>query len=168
MPHDAGFCLCNDWAVGIRHRAATAANGCSSISTCIRTMVSSSRSIRPTVVTLSFHETPLVPFPFTGFVTDLGESAGRGYAMNVPLQPGAADDSWIECVDRVLPGRGHPLPARPDRQPARLRSAPQRSAGDHRIHTTRSFLHAAQKTRELAAAVCDGRWVATGGGGYQP
>jgi acetoin utilization protein AcuC len=34
--------------------------------------------------------------------------------------------------------------------------------------TTRSSWRAAQLTRALADEVCGGRWVATGGGGYQP
>ncbi|MBK8101053.1 MAG: acetoin utilization protein AcuC [Planctomycetes bacterium] len=170
MPHGAaGFCLYNDLAVGIRHARG---NGCERV-LYVDFDVHQGDGVEftfrsdPTVVTLSFHETPLVRFPFTGFVTDLGEGAGRGYALNVPLQPGTADDSWIECVDRVLEAAVTRF--RPDLIVSQHGCDPHRSDPLATIEcTTRSFLHAAQKTRELAAAVCDGRWVATGGGGYQP
>jgi acetoin utilization protein AcuC len=121
----------------------------------------------PSVLTISLHETPEVRYPGTGTVSDQGEGKGFGYAVNVPLQPGTDDASWIECVERVVVPLGRRF--RPDL------IVSQHGCDAHRDDplatldcTTRSFWTAAQQTRALADEVCGGRWVATGGGGYRP
>jgi len=43
------------------------------------------------VLTISIHETGRQLFPGTGFVDEMGKSAGKGYSVNVPL-PAYADD----------------------------------------------------------------------------
>lgn len=170
MPHGAaGFCLYNDLALGIRHARA---RGCERV-LYVDFDVHHGDGVEfvfrqdPSVLTISFHETPEVRFPFTGFVEDQGEGAGRGYALNVPLQPGTDDGSWIECVERVLLRAGERF--RPDL------ILSQHGCDIHREDplatldcTTRSALRAAELTKQLAGQVCGGRWVATGGGGYQP
>lgn len=170
MPHGAaGFCLYNDVAVGIRRARQS---GCARV-LYVDFDVHHGDGVEwtfradPTVLTISFHETPAVRYPGTGWATDRGEGAGYGHALNVPLQPGTDDDSWIDCVERVL------LPAARAFRPALIVS--QHGCDTHRDDplatlacTTRSMGRAAEITRALADELCAGRWVATGGGGYQP
>src|SRR5260370_14796908 len=41
----------------------------------------------PRVMTVSLHETGRYLFPGTGDVLELGNGLGRGYSVNVPLEP---------------------------------------------------------------------------------
>lgn len=50
------------------------------------------------VLTISVHQSGETIFPGTGSVQEIGEAEGQGYAVNVPLLPGARDDAY----DRVL------------------------------------------------------------------
>src|SRR5262249_8064063 len=165
----AGFCLYNDLAVGICRARARGVERVLYVDFDVHHGDGVEWTFRrdPSVLTLSFHETPEVRYPGTGFVTDLGEGAGRGYALNVPLQPGTADDSFLECVEQVL------LPAARAFRPQLIVS--QHGCDTHRDDplarrecTPASSDGAARRTRALADELCDGRWVATGGGGYRP
>ncbi|MBK8976372.1 MAG: acetoin utilization protein AcuC [Planctomycetes bacterium] len=121
----------------------------------------------PSVLTISFHETPEVRWPNTGLVTDRGIGAGEGSAIDVPFASGTSDASWQRVVAAVL-------------RPALARFRPdlivtQHGADPHVTDpladlslTTASFEFAARLARELAEQHCGGRWLATGGGGYQP
>jgi acetoin utilization protein AcuC len=170
MPHGAaGFCLYNDLAIAIADARRRGAARVLYVDFDVHHGDGVEYAFRadPTVLTISFHETPEVRFPFTGAVEDRGEGPGRGYAINVPLHPGTDDASWLEAVERVL------VPAARAFGPDLIVS--QHGCDTHREDplatlecTTRSMHRAAEVTRDLALEVCQGRWVATGGGGYQP
>ncbi len=117
------------------------------------------------VLTISFHETGLSLFPGTGFVEDCREPETEGTAVNVPLQPGTSDSSWLEAVELVVP----PL-ARAFR-PTILVS--QHGSDSHALDplahlrlTTGAMSEAARMLDRLAHEHTGGRWLATGGGGY--
>lgn len=63
------------------------------------------------VLKISIHETGYYLFPGTGFVDEMGEKDGYGYAVNVPLPPYSDDDVFhhvfdkvvLECIDRFKP-----------------------------------------------------------------
>src|SRR5712691_6887111 len=56
----------------------------------------------PRVMTISLHETGRYLFPGTGDVLELGKGSGRGYAVNVPLEPFTEDESYIEVMNALL------------------------------------------------------------------
>jgi acetoin utilization protein AcuC len=119
----------------------------------------------PQVLTISIHETGLTLFPGSGFVDDRGGHAAPGRTINVPLLPGTSDRSWLEVVERVVP----PLAAA--FRPSVLVS--QHGSDSHvldplsHLHvTTAAMGRAATLLDELAHAHTEGRWLATGGGGY--
>lgn len=58
---------------------------------------------RPDVLTISTHERGDRLFPGTGFVEEIGAGAGRGYAVNLPLQPYTDDAVYLEAFDAVVP-----------------------------------------------------------------
>jgi acetoin utilization protein AcuC len=54
------------------------------------------------VLTLSVHQDGHTIFPGSGFVGEIGQGEGRGYALNVPLSPGARDDVFERVFDEIL------------------------------------------------------------------
>ncbi|SUZ91597.1 uncharacterized protein METZ01_LOCUS44451 [marine metagenome] len=55
------------------------------------------------VLTISVHESGQYLFPGTGSVSELGEGAGRGYSVNLPLYPYTADDDYVAAFSEVVP-----------------------------------------------------------------
>jgi len=119
----------------------------------------------PRVLTISLHETGRHLFPGTGTVDEMGRGAGLGYAANVPLEPFTNDESWLECFHAVVP----PLlrAFRPDLL------VTQHGCDNHHLDplthlscTTGMYLETAGAFHALAHEICGGRWLATGGGGY--
>jgi acetoin utilization protein AcuC len=119
----------------------------------------------PRVLTVSFHESGKFLFPSTGFVDEIGDGAGRGYAVNVPMQPFTRDGSWQQAIDEVLPDLAKRF------KPDIIISA--HGADTHTFDplthldlTTNSFFYQAKLTHELSHSLAGGRWLALGSGGY--
>lgn len=49
-----------------------------------------------TVLYVSIHQHPATLFPGTGWPNEFGEGIGRGYTLNLPLEPGVGDDEFLE------------------------------------------------------------------------
>jgi acetoin utilization protein AcuC len=120
----------------------------------------------PRVLTISLHEDGRVLFPGTGFAHEIGGPSAEGYAVNVALPPGTSDAAWLRAFHATVP----PL----------LRSfAPQIMVTQHGCdtHFLDPLAHLALSVdaqrasyaalHDLAHELCEGRWVATGGGGYE-
>ena len=119
----------------------------------------------PDVLTVSLHESGRYLFPGTGGPDERGRGAGAGYAVNVPLQPFTDDDSFISCFEEVVPEVLRAF--RPDV------IISQNGCDAHKLDplthlsaTTRLYEHVPRRMHDLAHELCGGRWVATGGGGY--
>jgi acetoin utilization protein AcuC len=120
----------------------------------------------PRVLTISLHEHPATLFPGTGLASEAGVGAGRGYAVNVALPAGTGDAGWLRAFEAVVP------PLLESFQPEVLVS--QHGCDTHALdplaHLTLSVdaqRRAAVRVHELAHSTAAGRWVLTGGGGYQ-
>ena len=119
----------------------------------------------PRVMTISFHETGHYLFPGTGDVLELGNGSGRGYSVNIPLEPFTEDASFIEVMNSLLA----PLVMAFGPDVIVSQHGCDGHAWDPLTHlalTTRSFQAQARLTHQLAHTWCEGRWVALGGGGY--
>jgi len=57
---------------------------------------------RSDVLTVSIHQTGRTIFPGTGFVSDIGEGEGTGYAVNIPLSPGSGDDAYERAFTEII------------------------------------------------------------------
>ncbi|MFO8098169.1 MAG: acetoin utilization protein AcuC [Salinibacter sp.] len=57
----------------------------------------------PGVLTISLHESGQYLYPGTGHVDEIGEGAGKGTAVNVPLAPHTESDSYLDAFERVVP-----------------------------------------------------------------
>lgn len=120
----------------------------------------------PRVLTISIHESGRVLFPGTGFPGETGGPGADGSAVNVALPPGTGDGAWLRAVHAVVPSLLHAF------QPQVL--VTQQGCDSHYsdplAHLALSI--DAQRTaydmlHRLAHSVCEGRWVAVGGGGYE-
>jgi acetoin utilization protein AcuC len=120
----------------------------------------------PRVLTISIHESGEYLFPGTGFVGERGAGAAEGTKVNVPLNPSTGDDAWLEAFREVVP----PLVRawRPDVLVTQLGcDTHQTDPLAHLRLTTRAYRETAKMLHELAHDAAGGRWLATGGGGYQ-
>jgi acetoin utilization protein AcuC len=112
------------------------------------------------VLTISLHESGRYLFPGTGFVQEIGDGKGRGYAINLPLPPGVDDDVFAEGFSAIV------LPLveayQPDFVVTQLGvDGFRHDPLAHGQLTTTGFMYVLRQIRMLAP-----RWIATGGGGY--
>ena len=114
----------------------------------------------PRVLTISTHERGDRLFPGTGFVDEMGEGPGRGYSVNLPLQPFTDDDVYLEAFEAVVPPLVRAF--NPDVVVAQLGIDSHRTDPlTHLALTTNGFAQALRRILDLSP-----RLVALGGGGY--
>lgn len=119
----------------------------------------------PGVLTVSLHETGRYLFPGTGSVRELGTGSAAGTAVNVPLEPGTGDGAWLEALRTILPELAAAFG--PDIVVSQHGS--DSHAWDPLAHlrvTTAAMHEAARLVDAIAHRHAGGRWLATGGGGY--
>jgi acetoin utilization protein AcuC len=56
---------------------------------------------RNDVMVISMHESGATLFPGTGFENEIGDGAGRGYTVNIPLPVGTYDGAYISAFTEV-------------------------------------------------------------------
>jgi acetoin utilization protein AcuC len=118
------------------------------------------------VLTISLHQDGRTLFPGTGGVDEVGEGDARGTAVNVPLPPETGDDDWRRAFEEVVPPLVEAF--RPEVLVTQLGCDSHVTDPLANLNlTTASYRQAATALHDLAHRVCGGRWVATGGGGYQ-
>ena len=120
----------------------------------------------PRVLTISIHQSGETLFPGTGFVEERGAGDAEGTAVNVPLWPGVSDVGWLAAFREIVP------PIVRAFAPKVLVS--QLGCDTHRtdplaqlLLSTNAYRETATALHALAHEVTQGRWIATGGGGYQ-
>ncbi len=121
----------------------------------------------PHVLTISLHESGRYLFPGTGFVHEIGEGAGRGFAANIPLEPYTGDATFLHAFRAVVP----PLlrAFQPDLIVAEAGADSHFTDPiTHLATTTRLWPPLIGELHLLAHDLCEGRLLVTGGGGYQP
>jgi acetoin utilization protein AcuC len=119
----------------------------------------------PQVLTLSIHETGQTLFPGTGFVAERGGKGAMGTAVNVPLQPHSGNGSWLAAIEQVVPALA--LAFRPTFLVTQ--HGCDSHAYDPLAHlrlTTNAYRQATVMLDVIAHRYAEGRWLATGGGGY--
>ncbi len=120
----------------------------------------------PRVLTISLHQDGRTLFPGTGSVNELGDGDARGTKVNVPLPPLTGDEGWLDAFRQIVP------PLVEAFEPEVL--VTQLGCDSHHsdplanlMLTTAAYREAASVLHDLAHRVTGGRWIATGGGGYQ-
>ena len=161
-----GFCLVSNVAVAARHaQAAWGAQRVLTVDIDVHHGNGTEEAFweDPSVVTLSMHAAGL--YPGTGRAEDVGEGAGRGSVVNLPLPAGTDDAGAVLALSRILP----PLAARVQPDLVLL------SAGydAHRLDPLGTFALSVAGLADLVRIVrgvadtySDGRLVASLEGGY--
>ena len=120
----------------------------------------------PRVLTIGLHEHPDTLFPGTGRPGDIGGADAEGSAVNVALPALTGDAGWLRAFHAVVP------PLLREFRPQMLVS--QHGCDSHRDDPLANLeltvdaqrvAHAA--IHRLAHAYAGGRWLLTGGGGYE-
>jgi acetoin utilization deacetylase AcuC-like enzyme len=120
----------------------------------------------PRVCTVSLHETGRYLFPGSGEVHELGRTPGVGASVNLPLEPRTGDDGYLAAFDAVV----EPLAAAFRPHLLVTQNGCDGHADDPLSDLTlslRGYRALARRLHRLAHRHCQGRWVATGGGGYE-
>lgn len=120
----------------------------------------------PRVLTVSLHQSGRYLYPGTGFEDETGEGAARGTSINVPLLPFTGDDDYLWALERVL--RDAATAFDPDLILTQLGADTHH--GDPLANlglTLKAYPRMAKIIHSVAHDLGQGRWVATGGGGYQ-
>jgi acetoin utilization protein AcuC len=164
----SGFCIYNDPAIAISWLLASGAQRVAYVDLDVHhgDGVQAAFYADPRVLTISLHEHPATLFPGTGLASEIGTGDGRGYAVNVALPAGTGDAGWLRAFDAVVP------PLLRSFRPEVLVS--QHGCDSHRLDplahlelSVDAHRRAALMVHDLAHEVADGRWLLTGGGGYQ-
>jgi len=120
----------------------------------------------PSVLTISIHQDNNYP-PGSGGITDIGEGAGLGYNINVPLPPGSGVGAYVATFERVV------APAVTAFRPELIliASGLDASAMDplaSMMMTSEGYRTLTRTVLGVARDVCGGRLVACHEGGYSP
>lgn len=162
----SGFCIYNDVALAVA-RARDAGHRVLYVDLDVHhgDGVQASFWDDPEVLTVSLHETGEALFPGTGFESETGGSGALGTAVNVPLEPFSGDASWLPAFEMVVPALAEAF------RPSVLVS--QHGCDSHAYDplahlrlTTGAYAGATRALDRIAHERCEGRWFATGGGGY--
>lgn len=163
----SGFCIYNDCSVAIEHIVQNYGKKVLYVDTDAHhgDGVQWSFYDNPNVITLSIHETGRYLFPGTGEVSERGTGRGYGSSFNIPLDAFTEDDSfaqvYIEAMERICEH------FKPD-------VILTQNGADAHMYDPLTHLHCSidlyetipKVARRLADKYCEGRWIATGGGGY--
>lgn len=120
----------------------------------------------PDVLTISLHQDNCFP-PDSGALTERGDGAGFGYALNVPLPPGTGDGGYLYAMDQVV------APALQRFQPDLILVASgfDGSAMDplaRQLLTSEGYRTMTRRLMEVAGDLCGGRIAMSHEGGYNP
>jgi acetoin utilization protein AcuC len=164
--HASGFCIYNDPALAI---ALARSKGLRVLYVDLDTHhgdgVEALHAADPGVMTVSIHESGRTLFPGTGFLDEFPHGAALGTVLNVPLEAFTGAVVWLEAVEAIVPLAAERF--RPDIVVSQ--HGADTHAWDPLAHlrvTTTAMGAAARIVDEVAHRHAEGRWLATGGGGY--
>jgi len=163
----SGFCVFNDAAISIARLLQLGAERVAYVDVDVHhgDGVQAAFYGDPRVLTISLHQTPLSLFPGTGFPDEVGRGDAAGTSVNVALPAGTDDEGWHRAFHAVVPGVLRAW------RPQIL--VTQCGCDTHfedplaeLALTVDGQRDSYRALHELADELCDGRWVALGGGGY--
>ncbi|WP_423748100.1 acetoin utilization protein AcuC [Frankia canadensis] len=163
----SGFCIYNDPAIAIAWLLSAGATRVAYVDIDVHhgDGVQAAFYDDPRVLTISLHQCGRSLFPGTGYADECGSPNARGTSVNVALPPGTDDAGWLRAYSGVVP--------------VLLRAfRPQVLVTQHGCDThlldpladLRMSVDGQRASYEalhaLSHELCDGRWLACGGGGY--
>ncbi|MEM3608317.1 MAG: histone deacetylase [Candidatus Bathyarchaeia archaeon] len=119
----------------------------------------------PRVLLIDIHQDPSTIYPGRGFIDEVGEGEGEGFTVNIPLPPGASDESYRLALEELF----QPLAEeyKPDIIIRNGGSDPHFAdmLGSLKL-TLEGFKLIGAETRKAADKICHGRLVSLIGSGY--
>jgi len=168
MPEGAaGFCIYNDAAVAIHILKQSGARRVMYVDLDAHHGDGVERAFwdDPDVLTFSIHQSGATLFPGTGFPTDIGAAGAQGSAVNLALPARTDSSGWLRALHALLPDVVRAF--KPDI------IVSQHGCDAHMLDTLSDLRVSIDAQRqgavlvhELAHEVCNGKWLALGGGGY--
>lgn len=120
----------------------------------------------PRVLTLSLHQSGRYLYPGTGFEHEVGANEAAGTAANIPLLPLTGNDDYLWALERSLSTLADAF--RPHVLVTQLGADTHWNDPLANLGLTMSaYPRMAEVIHDVAHRYASGRWVATGGGGYQ-
>jgi len=164
----SGFCVYNDPAIAIAWLLGQGAERIAYVDLDAHHGDGAERAFwnDPRVLTIGLHEHPDTLFPGTGYATDTGGPDAEGSAVNVALPALTGDAGWLRAFHAVVP------PLLRQFRPQILVS--QHGCDSHRDDPLTNLELSVDAQRAAHAAIhrlahdyAGGRWLLTGGGGYE-
>ncbi|MGD0374997.1 MAG: acetoin utilization protein AcuC [Streptosporangiaceae bacterium] len=166
--HASGFCVYNDPAIAIAWLLRQGVERIAYVDVDVHhgDGVQAAFYDDPRVLTISLHEHPATLFPGTGLPSETGGPGAVGSAVNVALPAGTRDAGWLRAFHAIVP-------------PLLEAFGPQLLVSQHGCDThwldpladlqlsidAQRAAHA--KIHQMAHQYAAGRWLFTGGGGYE-
>jgi acetoin utilization protein AcuC len=121
----------------------------------------------PDVLFISLHQDPRTLYPGTGFVEQIGEDAGEGYNVNIPLPPGTGDQTYLYALKEIFVPLAEEF--KPEIILANGGSDPHFAdmLGNLGL-TVNGFFELSRTIAVVAENVCGGKLVLMVGSGYNP
>ncbi len=119
----------------------------------------------PAVLDIDFHESGNFLFPGTGFPDEIGKGAAKGLKLNIPLPPSTGDEAYLEAFEQVVPETLKRF--RPEI--ILVQCGADGHLDDRLAHlrlTTNVYAEVVSQIHDLAHALCKGKLLLFGGGGY--
>ncbi|MHC1596085.1 MAG: acetoin utilization protein AcuC [Candidatus Syntropharchaeales archaeon] len=119
----------------------------------------------PSVLTVSLHESGRYLFPGSGGIEEIGEGEGEGYAVNLPFPRYTFDDAYLYAFREIIP----PLAEAFEPEIIVTQLGVDTHINDPLTElalTTNAYNKIGDLLHEISHQICDGRWLALGGGGY--
>ncbi|MGB8651208.1 MAG: acetoin utilization protein AcuC [Mycobacteriales bacterium] len=165
----SGFCVYDDPAVAIAWLLAQGAQRVAYVDVDVHhgDGVQAAFYDDPRVLTVSMHESGRTLFPGTGWADETGTGDAAGTSVNLALPAGTGDAAWLRAFHAVVPQvlRAY--------GPQVL--VTQHGCDTHALDPLANLQMSVDGQRvayralhELAHELCGGKWVALGGGGYEP
>lgn len=163
----SGFCIYNDSAVAIKYIRKHSDLKVLYVDTDAHhgDGVQSGFYDDPNVCTFSIHETGRYLFPGTGNINERGIKEGHGYTFNLPIDAFTQDDSFLALYENAF--REIAAFFQPDI--IVTQNGADAHCFDPLTHlcgTMRIYEEIPRIAHDIAHEYCDGKWIATGGGGY--
>lgn len=164
----SGFCVYNDCAVAIQYLLDQGVHRIAYIDVDAHHGDGTQNIFwdNPNVMTISMHESGATLFPWTGFCDEIGpDGVAAGTSVNIALPQNVSDAGWVRAFSAVVPQVLREF------QPEIIIS--QHGCDAHSTDYLTNLKISVDAQREVAAYIsvlaselCEGRWIATGGGGY--
>jgi acetoin utilization protein AcuC len=164
----SGFCVYNDVAIAISWLLGAGAGRVAYVDLDVHhgDGVQAAFYDDPRVLTISLHEHPATLWPGTGWPSETGGPGAQGSAVNVALPEGTGDAGWLRAFHAVVPPllrafRPHSVVSQHGCDTHRLDPLADLQLSIDAQRVAHAAIH------QLAHEVAGGRWLLTGGGGYE-